>query len=245
MNIQELIFDRKKVLSSLQVMENSSLVAKDNIKIYFPSSWDEKGLAIISTEKIVLFIVLVVVDDKYAATIIVNAMIKLLPIEINFINIVSGANKEEHYEFVFPKGSIITQSLNLIRKDTLVYQIYNTFMSKGKMPLYINYEMAGHMFDTAKKHAGANIGQNIEITELILSLQARSNRDRTVYYRQVIKDKSEIEKRNYVWTALNNVRDSATNTTTRLGGSYYSEGMISALVNPSERTERIESILTA
>ena len=80
---------------------------------------------------------------------------------------------------------------------------------------------------------------------MILSLQARSNVDRTIYYRQVIQDKNEIKSRNYIWTALNNVRDSATNTTTRLGGSYYSEGVISALVNPSTRPERIESLLTA
>ena len=59
------------------------------------------------------------------------------------------------------------------------------------------------------------------------------------------QDKNEIKSRNYIWTALNNVRDSATNTTTRLGGSYYSEGVISALVNPSTRPERIESLLTA
>lgn len=245
MNLQDLIFDKKKVLDSLQVMEDKSLVAKSDIKIYFPSSWDEKGLAIIGSDKLVLFIVLIVVDDKYAAVVIVNAMIKLLPLEINYVDITSNKISEEHYEFVFPKGNTITPSLNLIRKDTLVYQIYNTFMSKGKMPLYIHYEMAGHLFDSAVKHANANIGKNIEITELILSLQARSNVDRTIYYRQVIQDKNEIKSRNYIWTALNNVRDSATNTTTRLGGSYYSEGVISALVNPSTRPERIESLLTA
>ena len=57
--------------------------------------------------------------------------------------------------------------------------------------------------------------------------------------------KEEVKSRNYVWTALNSVRDSATNTTTKLGGNYYSEGVISALINPSDRVERIESILTA
>ena len=55
MNLQNLVFDKKKVLDSLQVMEDKSLVAKSDIKVYFPSSWDEKGLAIIGSDKLVLF----------------------------------------------------------------------------------------------------------------------------------------------------------------------------------------------
>ena len=245
MNLADLKMDKEMVLKSLQVLEDKSLVAKEDIKIYFPSVWDEKGLANIGIDNNILFIVLMVVNNTYAAVFIVNAMIKLTPMEIKFVNITSDKMHEEHYEFYFPKGSKISPSISLIVKDTLVYTIFNTFMSKGKMPLYLDYDMCGHLFDTAVKHAGANVGKNIEITELILSLQARSNKDRTVYYRQVVQSKEEVKSRNYVWTALNSVRDSATNTTTKLGGNYYSEGVISALINPSDRVERIESILTA
>ena len=127
MNLAELKMDKEMVLKSLQVLEDKSLVAKEDIKIYFPSVWDEKGLANIGTDNNILFIVLMVVNNTYAAVFIVNAMIKLLPLEINYVDITSNKISEEHYEFVFPKGNTITPSLNLIRKVTLVYQIYNNY----------------------------------------------------------------------------------------------------------------------
>ena len=35
----------------------------------------------------------------------------------------------------------------------------------------------------------------------------------------------------------------ATNTTAKLMGAYFDEGLTSALVNPSQRTEKIEELL--
>ena len=43
MNLADLKMDKEMVLKSLQVLEDKSLVAKEDIKIYFPSVWDEKG----------------------------------------------------------------------------------------------------------------------------------------------------------------------------------------------------------
>ena len=78
MNLADLKMDKEMVLKSLQVLEDKSLVAKEDIKIYFPSVWDEKGLANIGTDNNILFIVLMVVNNTYAAVFIVNAMIKLV-----------------------------------------------------------------------------------------------------------------------------------------------------------------------
>lgn len=241
MILSELTKDIDKVKQNLVKLEDKSMVTKGELKIYYPTRWLERGLAITGIDDIVLFCLLLVVDDKYYATINVNAKVRLEPYRVETVLI----NGDAYQELYFPKGSTVTKSLSLIKQDTLTYYIYDEFMSKGRIPFYLDYSIAGKLFDTAKKHAGANIGSDFEVTELIISLQARSLHDRTIYFRQSIKSMEDINKHLYVWTSLKNVRDSATNTTTRLGGSYYSEGVVSALINPSERVEQVESILMA
>ena len=241
MNIKDLIKDVDKVKESLIKLNDKSMVTKNDLKIYYPTRWLERDLAITGIEDVVLFCLLLVVDNKYYATINVNAKVKLEPYEVGSVLI----NGDSYQELFFPKGSTVTKSLTLIKTDTLSYYIYDEFMSKGRIPFYLDYSIAGKLFDTAKKHANANIGEDFEITEMIISLQARALHDRTLYYRQSISSSDNTKETNYVWTSLKNVRDSATNTTTRLGGNYYSEGVVSALINPSERVEQVESILMA
>jgi hypothetical protein len=53
----------------------------------------------------------------------------------------------------------------------------------------------------------------------------------------------DIVKKPPVYIPLRSVTYTATNTTNKLAGSYFQEGLVSALVSPSERKERIESIL--
>jgi hypothetical protein len=127
----------------------------------------------------------------------------------------------------------------------LVYKIYDEIISKGRVPWYLGYLELGQIFDTAGYHAGANIGKNQEVTELIISMISRSEKDRNKYYRTTIQSLDELMTNRPAFIPLRSVQYAATNTTNKLAGSYFSDALVSALVNPSDRVERIESLLRA
>jgi hypothetical protein len=100
-----------------------------------------------------------------------------------------------------------------------------------------------NIFNTAPYHAGANIGQNREVTQIIVSIIARQKDDRRLSFRHSIKTEQDKRAKKPAWIALNSINYTATNAVSKISGSYQGEGIISAMVNPTDRIERIESIL--
>lgn len=218
---------------------NESLVALKSCKIYIPVRFSERGLASVGVETTIVGLFAVVVEDKYYAVMIVNALMRIDPIATNKV-VFDG---DEYYEFSFNAGSTVIPTLSLVKQNTLVYRIYDEFISKGRVPWYMGYPELAKLFDTAKKHANANIGGDHEVTELIISMIARNPNDRSQYYRQFIQSPEDLVNHPPAFIPLKSVMYSATNTTNKLGGSYMQDGIVSALVSPSERVERIEGLL--
>jgi hypothetical protein len=239
MDPSKYIRDKDKVLACLRELPDNRLVAARAIKMVVPVRYVEHGLAQIGIETHVAGIVAYIVEDKYYAISLVNAMMRIDPtstVKVKF-------NDDEYYEFSFDPGSTVLSTLMLVREDTLVYRIYDEFFGKGRVPWYVGYDDFGKIFDTAKKHANAPIGQNHEVTELMVSIIARNAKDRHQYYRQSIKSEADMKKNPPAYIALRNVTYAATNTMARMAGSYFHEGVVSALNSPSEKSERLESLL--
>ena len=230
--------DPLRVRSALQELPDGRVVAKEQVKIYVPYRYIERDLAIIGVENHILGIHAIVVGECYAVT-LVDAMVPIEPSQTNKVKMAG----DDFLEFVFDAGSTVFKSLNLVCVDTLTYRIYDEIFAKGNIPWYLGYEELARIFDTAKKHADANIGMEQEVTQLIVSLIARSREDRTKYYRTVVQSTDDLINNPPAFVPLMSVRYSATNTLTKLGGSYFGQGVVSALINPSERTERIENLL--
>lgn len=239
MNPKQLIRDPAKIHAVLAELPDGRLVTKKEVKIYVPSRFDERGLASVGMETYIVGIYAIVIDDKYYGVSMVNAMCRIEP--TSTVKVVF--DEEEYYEFTFDAGSTVMATVHLVRTDTLVYKIYDEIISKGRVPWYLGYTELGKLFDTAKYHAGANIGANHEVTELIISMISRDPKDRVKYYRQTVKSIEDVEKNPPAFIPLRSVTYAATNTTNKLAGSYFNEGLVSALVSPADRVERIEELL--
>lgn len=241
MDVSQLIRDASRIHECLTEMPDGRLCTSKEVKIHIPSRFAERDLAYVGTETYILGIYAIIVEDKYYGVSLVNAMMGIDPAETNRIKV----GEDEYFEFVFPPGSTVVKDVNLVKTDTLTYMVYDEMLSGGRIPWYMGYEELGKIFDTAKYHAGANVGSNQEVTQLIASIVARDPKDRTKYYRATIKDMDDLKKNPPVYVPLKSVDYSATNTTTKLGGSYMSVGIVSALNDPSDRVERVESLLTS
>lgn len=239
MNFNALIRDPARVQTAIKETPDGRLIAVKECKIYIPLRFSERGLAEIGVENYIIGIYAIVTEDKYLGVSLVNGMMEIEP----SVNLKIKIDGTDYYEFTFMPGSTICSNINLVKNDILVYKIYDEIISKGRVPWYLSYEDLGNIFGTAKYHANANLGDNPEVTELIISLIARSKQDRTKYYRSTVHDRQEMLSNPPAYIPLKSVIYAASNTTNKLAGSYFSEGVVSALVSPSERSEKIEAIL--
>lgn len=239
MDRKKLIRDASKVHACLKELQDGRVVTTKLVKIYIPARFAERGLAFIGIETKIVGIYAIVVDDQYYGVSMVNAMMRIEPTATVKVSI----DEEEFYEFSFEPGSTVISSVQLIKTDTLVYQIYDEIIAKGRVPWYLGYLDLGKLFDTAKYHAGANIGTNHEVIELIVSMIARDAKDRHRYYRSTVASIADMRQNPPVFIPLRSVTYAATNTLNKLAGSYFSEGLVSSLVSPTERVERMDDLL--
>lgn len=238
-DVSKLKRDAAKVHAVLKELPDNTLVTTKGCTIVIPARFAEKGLASIGIETQIVGIYAIVAPDGSYGVSMVNAMMKITPTSTTSVKY----GDDEYYEFYFEPGSTVVADLMLLKVDTLVFKIYEEILAKARVPWYIGYEDLAHLFDSARYHGGANIGENRETTELIVSMIARDSNDRMRYYRQVVKAMEDLKKRPPAFIPMRSVQYNATNTTTKIMGSYLKDGMISAINNPADRTERLEDLL--
>lgn len=232
MNIDHLERNAEKVFEALAETE-TSLVATKRCRIYIPEHYIGNFLGSMDESTRILGIYGIVVDDKYYATSRCCAMITIDPSTTNIVEI-NGMN---YMEFTFEAGDTVIKNLNLVRTATLAFRIYDEFIAKGKVPWYMSDVDMCLLFDSSKEHADVNLGVDSAILEMIASSMIRSKMDKTVFYRHLQQGDP------HVFVPLKSVAYGATNTTAKLLGAHFQEGMTSALITPSERSETIEELL--
>ena len=239
MDVRKLIRNPEAIKGQLKKQADNSLITNKGCKIYIPARFAERNLADLGVDNYIVGMFAMTVDDTYYSFCNINALIQITPDAINKVNI----EGEDYFEFVFMKGSTVIKNTFLIMNDVLVFRIYDEFMSKGNIPWYMSYEDSGKMFETAGKHSGTSVGSNPEVVEMLIATIFRDAKDRNISLRTIINTREDLITKKFVTIPLRSVAYAASNTTNKLAGSYFSVGLTSALVNPTERTEKIEAIL--
>lgn len=235
MNIDHLVRDRKKIHEALKEV-NNSLIALKPVKIYFPENYLNNELSMVSDIIKVIGVFGITLDDKYYAISDACAMIQTEPSSSNTVEI----NKVKYIEFSYDVGSKVITNLNLVKTGTLVYRLYVDMDSKGNVPWYINDEDLAFIFETADYHAGANLHADSSLIELLSTVMTRQAKNKFLFYRH--QDPNDHTKP--VEIGINSVAYQSSNTLAKVAGAYFSQGLTSALVNPSEgKPELLESLL--
>lgn len=230
--------DALKIKSNLQETKDHQLITKKGCRIYIPRRYEESGLAFLDDRILITCIYMMVFENAYS---IVNCPTKMeiTPDSINIVDI----DGESYFEFMFFAGGIITPNTNLVMEDTFVYYIYDRFIAKGKIPLFLNYTDLGRILEASARFAGANIAPNNVVMEMVVASISRDIKDRTKYYRHSIKSMQDQDTNPPAFIALRNIMYGTTNTTSRLVGSYDAIAFTSALVSPATKREGVEDLL--
>lgn len=240
MDIKSLKHDTPRVLKALHVdKKNHLIIAKEEVRIQFPKHYLTGKLGFLDSRYNVAGIITYIVGNSYSVN-LTHAIIPFTPDSVNVLKIDSG----EYMELVFNKGSIICPNTKLAQKKTLVFEIYDEIIAKGKQPWYVGHTERGMLLDTIQKFAGVDLGAGKALLAIFTSSCMRSPTDRSIPAREFFKTQADYDNPDLIDVIpLRSVAYGADNTTSRILGSYAKVGLASSLVNPSESTADIENIL--
>lgn len=220
------------------VTEDRRIITRSGCTVVIPMRYLEKQLATFTGDVQTLGIFAIVCGKRYAVS-SVNAKVRLSACDVGE----QTYGDAKYLELTYKAGDTVVPNTAMVMDNKLPYQIYNEFVAKGRLPWFMGYRDIAGLFDTAKSHANMDLHTNHAIFEMMAAVMARDPLDRTKYFRQSSDSRSALLDRTPVWVAFRNIQSQATNTTTKLMGSYFREALASALVNPAERMEGFEKLL--
>lgn len=238
MQSKEFTRSKARVDSTLKKV-GTKLIALEPVRIHIPERFTERGLAEIEDVSYILGFMAIITEDNYYASSTLTAMIRTEPDRIGKVVVDDVAYIELFYE----KGSAVIASTDVVVNDNLPHRIYTEMLGKGRIPWYYGYEDIPKMFVDTKKYNGVTIGADFAVWEYISAALCRDPADPSKYFRQRANAKKDTETLTPLYIPLRNVSVGATNVTAKLGGSYTNDGITASLVSPSDRPEKIETLL--
>lgn len=235
MELSELTRDKAKVLEELADDEQST-VARKPCWILVPTTWRNANLAIIGQEIHIAGYYMLLSEDGFYAVSNAACMVRITPSSMSSTHLAG----KEYIVFEFDAGETLFPTKKVVKDNKLVYSIFNEFIAKGRVPAYMDYTDLGKIFDTTKYYAGVNLSSTPTIIHAMVSVIARDPDNPQTYFRHVSSG-DDLGRVKFI--PMKTSIHAATNTTARMVGAHFSDNLDSALLNPSDREEAIESYL--
>jgi hypothetical protein len=231
--------DAAKVKAACKEGSDGSIIALKPLSMYLPERFVEKQLAIVGADTYVIGIFALVVDDKYFAVFLGTAMFHVEPTTIATVKF----NGDSYLELSFDPGARVLVSQEVVQDKLITYRIYDEIISKGHVPWYLGYDDRIELLFTANKLAGMEMLSNHAMLELNAAAISRDPSNINRYYRHMVESYKDLVTKPPISIPLMSVSYGTTNTTSRILGSYFEQGLNSSLVNPSTQVENIERLL--
>ncbi len=219
--------------------KGNRILTRKDCEIHMPVRFADRGLGQIGIDTFVYGCFPIVFDTGEYSVCNVTSLIEVDPYKTTTKII----DEIEYYVLHFKAGDVVIKTSNLVKRETIMFNVFEEFIFKGKVPWFMEYEDIGKLFDTADEYGGSTVGKNQVTIEMIASMICRNKKDRTKYIRLSANSYKDIE--DIAIVPLQSVFYSANSTINKLAGSYFNQGVVSSLVNPSKDVTDIESILRA
>lgn len=239
-NIKNLKRKPDIIKSCFKIVGNSIILNKE-ISVIFPTRFINRKLAHMGDTVNVLGIFAIVDENNNYAIMNIPAMIELTPSMSNEINI-----EDDPYMLLeFNQYDVFTANTKLLQEDGFIYDLFDDFFIQGNIPWYLDYEDLSNILVLSQKYAGSRIGSNPLGLEILASIAARVSSDKTIFYRTLSKDMEKMKKDKPSYVALQNIYYTFSSTLAKTSGSYYKDGIVSAIVNKEKKKNKLEVILTS
>lgn len=225
--------------SRLKITEENNIVTNMDCIIEVPSRFLEINMGFIGLNVLVFGVFAITfADNKYMVSNI-PAMVELVPDK--FIEVMH--DDVPYYQFSFKANEVVFKKADVIRIDTMMYDLISEFVFKGKVPWYVEPMDLAKLFDFASSVAASNVGSNLQVIELIASIVTRSKNNRNELIRHTLKSYDDLKKHEYVPMA--SVYYGIRSPLNKMSGAYFQDGVVSALITEAEAPGRVESVIRA
>jgi len=231
LEVNKLVRNADKSKSAFKIVGDVTMATED-LSIIFPENFINAGLANMSDGVSVIGIVAVIIGNTYSV-LNIPTNIRLTPSTIDSVD-VGGITQ---VLCKFNKGDIVLKTNGVTKTTKYLYKILSFFYIKGKIPWYISYEDASNFILESVKYTGSHIGDNFTATEIITSIVSYDPKNSDTAYR--LSDFEWFP----VYKGMNNQFHAFDNTTSKLVGAYFSDGVITSIVDKSEEVSNIEEII--
>lgn len=238
MDVKGLIRDPSLAAKYFLTTKTGALMTNIKCSIMIPKRFVEVKLATTGSDNKTVGICAWIIGNRYFIT-MTNAYMPLKPSSISEVDV----DGDTYVMYNFDPNTVVCPNMDLVKNSGIVYHIFTEIIAKARVPWYLNYLDRCKVFDSAGKHAGTNITEQVEVTELIVSANTRVKKNRETLLRHAVKSVEDLTKIDSIATSIRTIEYSASSTLTRIAGSYMSRGLVSALNHPSERVEKIEEYL--
>ena len=232
MDIHAFKRDPAYVKKYMEKKNDKSIVFTKPAMVMIPRRWTDSDLATMGNPSTILAICAIIIDNRYAVSSI-NSLISTDSFSVSY----DFVDNEEYIVIAYRPQDRFIINASLVKRDNLPYKIFTFIFDKGRIPWYIDYENVAQIFDSAAVFANVKFNLPHFAFEAVAGSIARNAKAKNTYYRH------GDWKVPPVYIPLRSVQFAASNTTAKLIGAYWSEGLSSALVYPSERKEVIEDLL--
>lgn len=232
--------NREKVLNAFIDDEKThKWIAKEPVKIYFPKRYLGGKLGNLDERFNTVAIFAMVLED---GTWDLHSACSIIPLSPKTSSLVK-INQVDYYELGWEAGDVICPNVNLVQRSNLAFEIYDEFITKTRLPPYMDSIDHSNLLDSLANFTGVDLGANFALLRIYNATTSRNPADRTQPARELYTKQSDFHLMPVDRIALRSVAYVADNTSSRLLGSYLAQGLNSALVNPAENIEEIEQIL--
>lgn len=238
----KLVHNEQAVAANFETNKAEQVLCKNNCYIQVPKAFFESGLGVLGADISVYGCFAVILETGEWALVNVTARFSLQPTSIN----IKAIDDVEYYEFFFAKDTVVFKTTGLLQQSKIIFDPFQTFLFMGRVPWYISYESHGQLFDTAPHFAGFGALKNPELMEFMTAMCARKANDPSnEFLRLKIKDYSEGDVGNVDFVPMGSVIATVRSSLNKISGAYAQDGIISAIVSPSDKVGTVERIVRA
>lgn len=232
---------RPDIIKSCFKIIGKSIVLNKDLNVVFPTRYINRRLAYMGDTVNVLGIFAIIDENNNYAIMNIPSMIELTPSMSNEVNI----DDDPYMLLEFNQNDVFTCNTSLLQEDGFIYDLFDDFFIQGNIPWYLDYEDLSNILILSQKYAGSRIGNNPLGLEILTSIAARVKTDKTVFYRTLSKNIDTMKKEKPSYVALQNIFYTFSSTLAKTSGSYYKDGIVSAIVNKEKKKNQLEVILTS
>jgi len=228
-----------KFMSKYVKKIGDSLIAQEDVFYLFPDKYIDKKLSVIDVTCSLLACMSICKDDKYAVMKF-PCKVQVTPTSIEDVVIDNVLYKKINIE----AGTPILDTTAYVKDGSMVYDVFEYFIIQGKVPWFLDYEDLFEFFKNVPEYTGTTVGRDPLVFEILVAIISRDETKLDRAYRNIIRNKEDLKNKGIKYIGLLNIYYSFRSTLAKISGSYFREGIISAIVNgPTKEATDLERIV--